>query len=55
MRQELAEWKLAVDKDKGGKTKGNAKVVSERQRTHCICLRSLVTVDITVSCVVIFF
>ncbi|KAM8873977.1 dynein regulatory complex protein 11 isoform 2-T2 [Spinachia spinachia] len=25
MRQELAEWKLAVDKDKGGKTKGNAK------------------------------
>lgn len=28
MRQELAEWKLAVDKDKGGKTKGNAKVRS---------------------------
>lgn len=27
MRQELAEWKLAVDKDKGGKTKGNAKVL----------------------------
>lgn len=26
MRQELAEWKLAVDKDKGGKAKGNAKV-----------------------------
>ncbi|KAI4829107.1 hypothetical protein KUCAC02_023169 [Chaenocephalus aceratus] len=25
MRQELAEWKLAVDKDKGGKTKANAK------------------------------
>ncbi|XP_036971791.1 dynein regulatory complex protein 11 isoform X4 [Acanthopagrus latus] len=25
MRQKLAEWKLAVDKDKGGKTKGNAK------------------------------
>ncbi|XP_034386306.1 dynein regulatory complex protein 11 [Cyclopterus lumpus] len=25
MRQELAEWKLAVDKDRGGKTKGNAK------------------------------
>ncbi|XP_038571768.1 dynein regulatory complex protein 11 [Micropterus salmoides] len=25
MRQELAEWKLAVDKDKGGKTKGNPK------------------------------
>ncbi|XP_051233542.1 dynein regulatory complex protein 11 [Dicentrarchus labrax] len=25
MRQELAEWKLAVDKDKGGKAKGNAK------------------------------
>ncbi|XP_062419415.1 dynein regulatory complex protein 11 [Pungitius pungitius] len=25
MRQELAEWKLAVDKDKGSKTKGNAK------------------------------
>ncbi|XP_068563222.1 dynein regulatory complex protein 11 [Cebidichthys violaceus] len=25
MRQELAELKLAVDKDKGGKTKGNAK------------------------------
>ncbi|XP_071343991.1 dynein regulatory complex protein 11 [Trachinotus anak] len=25
MRQELADWKLAVDKDKGGKTKGNAK------------------------------
>ncbi|XP_074524462.1 dynein regulatory complex protein 11 [Halichoeres trimaculatus] len=25
MRQELAEWKLAIDKDKGGKTKGNAK------------------------------
>uniref|UniRef100_UPI0037E85F5E dynein regulatory complex protein 11 isoform X1 n=2 Tax=Semicossyphus pulcher TaxID=241346 RepID=UPI0037E85F5E len=25
MRQELAEWKLAVDKDKGGKTKGIAK------------------------------
>ncbi|XP_044056218.1 dynein regulatory complex protein 11 isoform X2 [Siniperca chuatsi] len=25
MRQELAEWKLAVDKDKGGKTTGNAK------------------------------
>ncbi|CAK6958064.1 dynein regulatory complex protein 11 [Scomber scombrus] len=25
MRQELVEWKLAVDKDKGGKTKGNAK------------------------------
>nr|XP_046247355.1 dynein regulatory complex protein 11 isoform X2 [Scatophagus argus] len=25
MRQELAEWKLAVDKDKGGKTKGNVK------------------------------
>uniref|UniRef100_A0A8C9ZZP8 IQ motif containing with AAA domain 1 like n=1 Tax=Sander lucioperca TaxID=283035 RepID=A0A8C9ZZP8_SANLU len=25
MRQELAEWKLAVDKDKGGKTKGNKK------------------------------
>uniref|UniRef100_A0A8C3B0C0 Zgc:153738 n=1 Tax=Cyclopterus lumpus TaxID=8103 RepID=A0A8C3B0C0_CYCLU len=30
MRQELAEWKLAVDKDRGGKTKGNAKVMSER-------------------------
>lgn len=30
MRQELAEWKLAVDKDKGGKTKGNAKVMSDR-------------------------
>lgn len=29
MRQKLAEWKLAVDKDKGGKTKGNAKVMSE--------------------------
>lgn len=27
MRRELAEWKLAVDKDKGGKTKGNAKVL----------------------------
>lgn len=26
MRQELAEWKLFVDKDKGGKTKANAKV-----------------------------
>lgn len=26
MRQELAEWKLSVDKDKGGKTKANAKV-----------------------------
>ncbi|XP_062308782.1 dynein regulatory complex protein 11 isoform X3 [Osmerus eperlanus] len=25
MRQELANWKLAVDKDKGGKAKGNAK------------------------------
>ncbi|XP_059197421.1 dynein regulatory complex protein 11 [Centropristis striata] len=25
MRQELAEWKLAVDKDRGGKTKANAK------------------------------
>uniref|UniRef100_A0A3Q1F917 IQ and AAA domain-containing protein 1-like n=1 Tax=Acanthochromis polyacanthus TaxID=80966 RepID=A0A3Q1F917_9TELE len=25
MRQELAEWKLSVDKDKGGKTKANAK------------------------------
>ncbi|KAK2835493.1 hypothetical protein Q5P01_015977 [Channa striata] len=25
MRQELAEWKLAVDKQKGGKTKGKAK------------------------------
>ncbi|XP_073332987.1 dynein regulatory complex protein 11 [Pagrus major] len=25
MRQKLAEWKLAVDKDKGGKTKGIAK------------------------------
>ncbi|XP_010793269.1 IQ and AAA domain-containing protein 1 [Notothenia coriiceps] len=25
MRQELAEWKLAVDKDKGGKAKANAK------------------------------
>uniref|UniRef100_A0A4W6FHI7 Zgc:153738 n=1 Tax=Lates calcarifer TaxID=8187 RepID=A0A4W6FHI7_LATCA len=25
MRQELAEWKLAVDKERGGKTKGNAK------------------------------
>ncbi|XP_039985617.1 dynein regulatory complex protein 11 isoform X1 [Xiphias gladius] len=25
MRQELAEWKLVVDKDKGGKIKGNAK------------------------------
>ncbi|XP_047442211.1 dynein regulatory complex protein 11 isoform X2 [Mugil cephalus] len=25
MRQELAEWKLFVDKDKGGKTKANAK------------------------------
>lgn len=28
MRQELADWKLAVDKDKGGKTKGNAKVLN---------------------------
>lgn len=27
MRQELAEWKLAVDKERGGKTKGNAKVL----------------------------
>lgn len=27
MRRELAEWKLAVDKDKGGKTKANAKVL----------------------------
>lgn len=26
MRHELAEWKLSVDKDKGGKTKANAKV-----------------------------
>uniref|UniRef100_A0A8D2ZQ37 AAA+ ATPase domain-containing protein n=1 Tax=Scophthalmus maximus TaxID=52904 RepID=A0A8D2ZQ37_SCOMX len=25
MRQELTEWKLVVDKDKGGKAKGNAK------------------------------
>ncbi|KAJ8375465.1 hypothetical protein SKAU_G00060450 [Synaphobranchus kaupii] len=25
MRQELANWKLTIDKDKGGKTKGNAK------------------------------
>ncbi|KAM9385811.1 dynein regulatory complex protein 11 [Pholidichthys leucotaenia] len=25
MRQELADWKLSVDKDKGGKTKANAK------------------------------
>lgn len=33
MRQELAEWKLAVDKDKGGKTKGTAKVISEKQIT----------------------
>ena len=28
MRQELANWKLAVDKDKGGKAKGNAKVMN---------------------------
>lgn len=26
----MAEWKLAVDKDRGGKAKGNAKVMSER-------------------------
>lgn len=46
MRQELAEWKLAVDKDKGVKTKGNAKVISYTQIIHCICHRGLVTVDI---------
>lgn len=37
MRQELAEWKLTVDKDKGGKTKANAKVISKRDTAHCIC------------------
>ena len=42
MRQELAEWKLAVDKDKGGKTKANAKVISERKSTKR--LEGLVTV-----------
>ena len=26
MRQELASWKLTVDKDKGGKTKASIKV-----------------------------
>lgn len=46
MRQELAEWKLAVDKDKGGKAKGNAKVRSYTQIMHCICHGGLVTVDI---------
>ncbi|AWP10924.1 putative obscurin-like [Scophthalmus maximus] len=29
MRQELTEWKLVVDKDKGGKAKGNAKKKKE--------------------------
>lgn len=36
MRQELAEWKLAVDKDKGGKTKANAKVRPEIQIAHSV-------------------
>lgn len=31
MRQELANWKLAVDKDKGGKAKGGAKVTNSRE------------------------
>uniref|UniRef100_A0A8C9ZSF7 IQ motif containing with AAA domain 1 like n=1 Tax=Sander lucioperca TaxID=283035 RepID=A0A8C9ZSF7_SANLU len=55
MRQELAEWKLAVDKDKGGKTKGNAKVISER-KLHTLYIFGgfwpLFTL-ITLSCVLI--
>ncbi len=57
MRQELAEWKLAVDKDKGGKTKGNAKVIHERHIPHCICHGDLVTVyvdDLELCCDIYF-
>jgi len=39
MRQELAELKLSVDKDKGGKTKANAKVLTAKMVVSVhICL-----------------
>jgi hypothetical protein len=31
MRQELASWKLTVDKDKGGKTKASVKVRNDKR------------------------
>uniref|UniRef100_I3IZZ0 Zgc:153738 n=1 Tax=Oreochromis niloticus TaxID=8128 RepID=I3IZZ0_ORENI len=41
MRQELAEWKLSVDKDKGGKTKSGKKKKKEKDltadRTFVLC------------------